>query len=75
MSKDKIHTFEKIERIAVLTKYRKDFLVYCDENRNDKKVYFHVFNKDSCVGFVFDGFIDMGGLSEYVVNYVKAHVR
>lgn len=76
---DKPHTFEKIKRVAVICPYKRDFLRFCDENKNDKKAYFHVSSLDSARGYIFDCFengfyyFEVKDYDE-ILTYIKKHL-
>lgn len=76
MSNNKINTFEKIERIAVVTEFKRDFNLFCINNKHEKKVYFHVCNEESCCGFIFDDYVITGEkYLENIVDIVKTRIR
>jgi len=73
----KPHTFEKVQRVAVICPYKRDFLRFCEDNSpNDKKAYFHVHSLDCARGNIFDWWEKGSGYWEVkdydlIVDYIN----
>lgn len=73
-------TFElkakKMQRVAVICPYKRDFLRFCEDNPNNKKAYIHVHSLDSARGYIFDCWEKGSGyweVKEYdeIVDYIN----